>query len=144
MPPPAEDPLVAQAFSSKNHEDLARAIEKLSSDEAAFFLHKLEHAIRKRKIQLTGYLGSMVAWLVMMVGALIYYGTQDGFTYWVFVVPFGAVGLILYTFGRWAERVAATPHVPAGKAGPVAAAGTSAAADAKRLAKAMPEASAKP
>lgn len=121
MPAPAEDPLVAQVFQSKNHEDLARAIEKLSSDEAAYFLHKLEHAIRKRKIQLTGYLGAMVAWLVTMVAALIYFGTHDGFAYWVFVVPFGVVGLILYGFGRWAERVASTPHVPADRPRPQAA-----------------------
>jgi hypothetical protein len=118
VPPSAEDPLVAQAFDPKKHEDLARAIEKLSSDEAAFFLHKLEHAIRKRKVQLTGYLGAMVAWLVTMVGALIYYGTHSGFTYWVFVVPFGAVGLILYGFGRRAERIGNTPFVPGAKPKP--------------------------
>jgi hypothetical protein len=121
-------------FKSKNHEDLARAIEKLSSDEAAYFLHKLEHAIRKRKIQLTGYLGAMAAWLLTMVGALIYFGTHDGFVYWVFVVPFGAVGLILYGFGRWAERVAKTPYVAPAKAAP----------DAAPAATALPKAVAKP
>jgi hypothetical protein len=121
VPAPAEDPLVAQVFKSKNNEDLARAIEKLSSDEAAYFLHKLEHAIRKRKIQLTGYLGAMAAWLVTMVAALIYFGTHEGFVYWVFVIPFGAVGVILYTFGRWAERVAKTPYVPGAKPAPDAA-----------------------
>jgi hypothetical protein len=143
VPPSAEDPLVAQAFSSKNHEDLARAIEKLSSDEAAFFLHKLEHAIRKRKIQLTGYLGAMAAWLITMVAALVYFGTHDGFAYWVFVVPFGAVGLILYSFGRWAERVARTPYRPQPKPG-AGAPDAGPAGDAGPAAKALPKAVAKP
>lgn len=105
----AEDPLVAQAFNPKKHEDLARAIEKLSSDEAAYFLHKLESAIRKRKIQITGYLVAMGAWLVSMLGALIYFGTHEGFVIWVFVIPFALVGAILYGFGRWSERVGRAP-----------------------------------
>ena len=117
MPPSAEDPLVAQAFDTKKHEDLARAIEQLSPEEAAFFLHKLERAIRKRKIQLTGYLVAMAAWLVGMTLALIYVGMNDGFTAWVFAVPFGAVGAILYGFGTWSERVAKAP-LPVAKAPP--------------------------
>jgi hypothetical protein len=109
VPAPAEDPLVAQAFDAKKHVDLARAIEQLSPEEAAFFLDKLERALRKRKIQLTGYLVALVAWLVGMTLALAYYGTADGFTVWVFVVPFGIVGVILYGFGTWAERVSRAP-----------------------------------
>jgi hypothetical protein len=112
VPAPAEDPLVAQAFDAKKHEDLARAIEKLSSDEAAFFLDRLERALRKRKIQITGYLVAMAAWLVGMTLALAYFGTHDGFTYWVFVVPFGMVGAILYGFGAWSDRVARSPGEP--------------------------------
>ena len=73
MSAPAEDPLVAKAFDkTTKHEDLARAIAQLSPDEAAFFLERLERALRKRKIQLTGYLSAMVAWLVGMVLALLY------------------------------------------------------------------------
>jgi len=109
VPQPAEDPLVAKAFDAKKHEDLARAIEQLSPDEAAFFLHKLEMAVRKRKIQLTGYLVAMAAWLIAMTLALVYAGMHSGFVEWVFAVPFGLVGAILYGFGRWAERVANTP-----------------------------------
>jgi hypothetical protein len=106
---PAEDPLVAQAFDPKKHEDLARAIEKLSPDQAAFFLHKLEMAIRKRKIQITGYLVAMGVWLVGMMFALAYFGMHDGFVGWVFLAPFGFVGLVLYVFGKWAEAVSKTP-----------------------------------
>jgi hypothetical protein len=105
----AEDPLVAQAFDPKKHEDLARAIEKLSPDQAAFFLHKLEMAIRKRKIQITGYLVAMGVWLIGMMFALAYYGMQSGFVGWVFLAPFGFVGLVLYVFGKWADAVGKTP-----------------------------------
>jgi hypothetical protein len=114
----AEDPLVAKAFDAKHtNVDLARAIAGLSPEEAEFFLHKLERAYRKRKIQITGYLTAMAAWLIGMVLALAYFGTHDGFVVWVFVVPFGLVGAILYGFGRWAERVsrgAARPLPPRG------------------------------
>jgi hypothetical protein len=120
VPQSAEDPLVAQAFDAKKHEDLARAIEQLSPDEAAFFVHKLEMALRKRKLQLTGYLVAMLVWLVAMTLALAYAGLHDGFVAWVFLVPFGCVGVILYAFGRWAERTAKTPAGPAAPAAPAA------------------------
>ena len=109
MSKPVEDPLVSQAFDAKKHEDLARAIEKLSSEEAAFFLHKLEMAIRKRKIQITGYLVAMAVWLVGMMFALAYSGMHDGFVGWVFIAPFGLVGLVLYLFGKWANSVSQRP-----------------------------------
>ena len=108
----AEDELVAQAFKADKHEDLARAIEKLSPDEALFFVEKLEAAIRKRKIQLMGYLAAMFVWLLGMVGALIWYGTHDGFVGYVFIVPFGFVGVTLWAFGKWSERIAASPPPP--------------------------------
>lgn len=105
-----EDPLVAKAFDRKqSHDELARAIAQLSPEEAAFFLHKLEMALRKRKIQLGGYLVAMVAWLAGMTLALIYFGMHDGSTVWAFIVPFGIVGVILYGFGTWAERVGRRP-----------------------------------
>ncbi len=102
---PVEDPMVAKAFDASKHDELAAAVEQLSPDEAAFFLKKLELALRKRKIQLTGYLVAMFVWLVGMVGALVYYGTASGFVGWVFIAPFGLVGIVLYVFGRWANRV---------------------------------------
>lgn len=104
-----EDPLVAKAFSADKHEELAHAIEQLNPDEAQFFLEKLERAIRKRKIQITGYLVAMVVWLVGMMFALAYYGIAEGFVGWVFLAPFGLVGVVLYAFGKWSERVGNPP-----------------------------------
>ena len=113
----SEDPLVAQLFDGKHeHAEIARAIEQLTPEEAAYFLHKLEAAYRKRKIQLGGYLVAMVAWLAGMILALIYFGTHDGSALWAFIVPFGIVGVILYGFGAWAERVGRRP-LPGGRPG---------------------------
>jgi hypothetical protein len=102
-----DDPLVAKAFNADKHEELARAVKDLSPEEAEFFLHKLEMAIKKRKIQIMGYLVSMFVWAAGMVFALAYYGMASGFVGWVFLVPFAAVGLILFGFGKWADRVGA-------------------------------------
>jgi hypothetical protein len=117
-----EDPLVAQAFDADKHDALAKAIEQLSPDEAAFFLWKLEVALRKRKIQLLGYLVAMVMWLVGMVGALAYYGMTSGFVGWVFIAPFAVVGVVLYVFGWWANRVGSTKPPQATQITPKAAA----------------------
>jgi len=105
----SEDPLVSKAFESDKHDELARAIQNLSPEEADFFLKRLENAIRKRKIQILGYLVAMGVWLVGMVFALAWYGTHDGFVGWVFVAPFGLVGAVLFGFGKWAERVGSPP-----------------------------------
>jgi hypothetical protein len=101
-----EDPLVAKAFGAGTQDQLAKAISELSPDEAEFFLKKLEAALRKRKIMMSGYLVAMVAWVVGTICALIYFGMASGFVGWVFLVPFAIVGVILWAFGTWAEKVA--------------------------------------
>ncbi len=115
--PEGEDELVKHAFDASRHEELARAVEQLSPEEAQFFLTKLEAALKKRKIQLMGYLVAMFAWLVGMLFALAYYGMAKGFVGWVFLAPFGVVGLILFVFGKWANKVGGKarpkPHVEA-------------------------------
>ncbi len=120
--PVQEDALVAGAFDADKHAELAQAIQNLSPDEAAFFLVKLEAAIKKRKIQITGYLVAMLVWVIGMFFALVAYGSFDGFIGWAFLVPFALVGLVLYAFGRWADRVAAAAAIQAANA--AASAGT--------------------
>jgi hypothetical protein len=94
----------------KTPEDVARAIAKLSDEDAAFVLDKVARVLRKRKIQITGYLVGMVGWLVAELAVLVYIGTHAGFLAWLFLVPFGLLGAVLYGFGRWAERV--SPALP--------------------------------
>ena len=88
-----------------SEDELAKAVAKLSPEEALFFLAKLEAVMNKRKLQLTGYLVALVVWMIGMFLALLYYGTHDGFVGWVFIVPFGFVGVILFAFGKWSEKV---------------------------------------
>ena len=99
-----EDPLVAKAFDKDKHAELAEAIQNLSPAEAEFFVAKLEAALKKRRLQIAGYLAAMLVWVLGMMLGLAYFGTHDGFTGWVFLVPFGIVGLVLYVFGRLATR----------------------------------------
>ena len=105
-------PDVEKAFDADKHLELAKAIENLKPEEAAYFLWKLEIAIRKRKIQIMGYLVSMLVWLAGMLFALVYYGTHDGFVGWAFLLPFVLVGGILFAFGKWSDRIGKSkpPH----------------------------------
>jgi hypothetical protein len=107
-----EDKLVAQAFDQNKHDELARAIEQLTPEEAQFFIARLEAAVRKRKIQLTGYIIAMGVGLVGVLFAFVYFGIASGFTAWVFLAPFAAVGLVLYVFGKWSERVGRSADAP--------------------------------
>lgn len=113
------EPAAEDVFDPGKHDQLAQAIAELSPEEAGFFLRRLEAAVTKRKIQLTGYLVAMAVWLAAMVGALIYYGSSDGFVGWVFLVPFALVGAVLWAFGRWSEKVAASIQITAPAAPPV-------------------------
>jgi hypothetical protein len=100
------------AFDPEKQDALAEAIKRLSPQEAAYFLWKMEVALRKRKLQLSGYLVAIGVWLVGMVSALVIYGTTTGFVGWVFFVPFGLVGLVLWGFGTWADRIGAQKPPP--------------------------------
>lgn len=92
-------------LSTASEDELAKAVAQLTPEEALFFLAKLEAVMNKRKLQLTGYLVAFVTWLVGMFFALVWYGTHDGFVGWAFLVPFGVVGVILWAFGKWSEKV---------------------------------------
>ena len=92
-------------LSKASDDELAKAVAQLSPEEALFFLAKLEAVMNKRKLQLTGYLVAFVAWVVAMFFAVVYFGSQEGYPYWVFLVPFALVGAILWAFGRRATMV---------------------------------------
>jgi hypothetical protein len=88
-----------------SNDELAAAIANMSDDDRAMWLARVEAALRKRKIQLLGYLLAIVVWLVGMLFALAYYGVSEGFTGWVFLIPFGLMGLILFAFGKWSDKI---------------------------------------
>ena len=122
---PAEDELVEKVFDASQHDAVTEAILKLDPEEAAFFLHKLESALRKRRIMLGGYLASMFVWAIGMVVAFGAYALVDGgMGYALFFLPFLAVGVVLYLFGWWANRVGARPPpVPPASVAPPGLAG---------------------
>jgi hypothetical protein len=99
--------LANDALDPRKEDDVAKAISQLTPDEAAHFVEILERAIRRRRIQLIGYLTALVVLLVGMFFALAYYGAAEegSFVGWVFFLPFIAVGVIFFLFGRWANRV---------------------------------------
>ena len=99
--------LANEALDPRKEDDVAKAISQLSPEEAAHFVEILERAIKRRRIQLIGYLTGLVVLLVGMFLALAVYGAADEGTFvgWVFFLPFIAVGLIFFVFGRWANRV---------------------------------------
>lgn len=99
------------AATPEEEEAIASAIQKLSPAEAEFFLHKLERSIAKRRVQLWGYLVSLLAWAVVMFFSLAFYGAADPNTFrsWIFALPFLAIGVVLYLAGALAERVGKAP-----------------------------------
>jgi hypothetical protein len=101
----AAKPNPDDAFDPKKQDAIAAAIESLSPEEKQLFLFQLEVKLRQRKLMLTGYLIAMFVWLGGMVLALAYYGMAEGFVGWVFLVPFGFVGVILWAFGKWATKI---------------------------------------
>ena len=109
LPSVAEIPNADDAFDANKQLAIEEAIKHLSREEAALFLHTLEMKLRKRKLMLVGYLVAMAVWLAGMLFALVVYGTMSGFVGWVFLVPFALVGVTLFAFGKWAEKVGKTP-----------------------------------
>lgn len=110
-----QDNVAKVAANAAEQEAIASAIQKLSPAEAAFFLHKLERSIAKRRVQLWGYLLALVAWAVGMFFALALYGAADpnSFRAWYFLLPFAGIGVVLYAAGLLAERVhKASPKRP--------------------------------
>ncbi len=99
--------LADDALDPKKEDAVAEAIQQLTPEEAAHFVGLLEKAIRRRRIQLIGYLVGLVVLLVGMFLSLLYVGASPAgsFVGWVFLLPILAVGLIFYGFGRWANSI---------------------------------------
>lgn len=102
---PAEKP-PADAARTGVDPEVAASLKKLSPEQSAQVLAVLEKALKRRKIQLWGYLIAGIVLIIGMLAALYVYGATDEGTFvgWVFFVPVGLVGLVLYGFGAWSER----------------------------------------
>jgi peptidoglycan/LPS O-acetylase OafA/YrhL len=93
---------------------IEQAIAALPPERAAELVHMLEQSMRRRKIELVGYLAAAVVLLVGMVVALYVFGTAHGnsFIAWVFLVPLTLAGLVMIVVGRVARRKRARPVHP--------------------------------
>jgi hypothetical protein len=102
-----DGPSLAEAAGDPERQArLAAAIEKLTPDEAQKVLAILEREMKKRSIQLYGYIASGIALIIGMVGVLVYWGSvPDGTPVaWTIPIPFLFVAIILLVFGRWSNR----------------------------------------
>ncbi len=99
--------LAEAALDPKNEADVAKAIAKLSPQEALYFLELLEKQVKRRRIQLFGYLTALFVLLVGTLGSFYVVGSAERGTFvaWVFLVPAALVALVLLIFGRWANRI---------------------------------------
>lgn len=86
---------------------MREAVSHLSAEEAAALLDKLSASLQRRKFQLIGYLVAAIAGFLGFLAAMIVYATHEPGTFvgWVFLIPFGGIGLSLFIFGRLADRV---------------------------------------
>jgi hypothetical protein len=101
----AELPNPEDAFDVNKQAALEEAMKNMSREEAALFVFLLKNKYQKRKLQLTGYLVGLVLWFAGMLFALVVYGTTSGFVGWVFLIPFALLGVTLFAFGKWAEKI---------------------------------------
>jgi hypothetical protein len=101
----ADVPDAEDAFDVSKQDAVAEAIKNLSPEEAQLFLFHLESKYTKRKVQLTGYLVAIALWIAGMLLALMIFGMSSGFVGWVFLIPFGLVGVTLWGFGKWSEKI---------------------------------------
>lgn len=82
--------------------DLEDILANLTTEEAEMFLAALELTMRKRRVQLLGYLAALLVIVVGIAWAFWIYGNREPgeFVGWAFLVPPAAGGLALYAFGK--------------------------------------------
>ena len=90
-------------------ERVEAAIASLPPDKAVELVALLEASIRRRKIELFGYLASAAILLVGMVIALYAFGAaaQGTFIGWVFLVPLALAGVVMIAVARAARTAEA-------------------------------------
>ncbi|HUH00660.1 MAG TPA: hypothetical protein VML75_01620 [Kofleriaceae bacterium] len=100
--------LAEQAISSEvDHASVEEQIKNLNPEEAAMFARLLEHALRKRRWMLGGYLFALFAVLGGLTWALWHSGSQGPGTFvgWVFVVPPALAAVIIWAVGWHVNRM---------------------------------------
>ena len=78
----------------------------LTPEQEAAFQRALLRLRRRRQIQLTGYVVSLVVIVFGVLAGLVLFGRAPNVRLvgWVFLVPLGLAGAVLWFFGRWARK----------------------------------------
>ncbi len=101
-----------EATAALEGETLDEAIAKLTPEQAAMFMRALALTMRKRRLVLVGNLLALLLLIIGLMFAFVAYGnrTPGSFTGWVFLVPFGSTGFVLWFFGKLAKRAGHQTH----------------------------------
>ena len=95
--------------------DIEQAVRELPPEKAAELVAMLEASMRRRKLELFGYLAAAAIVVVGLIGSLIIMGSGQGGTFigWVFLIPLGLAGLVMWRIGKVARA-----HERAARAAP--------------------------
>jgi hypothetical protein len=93
-------------------ESLEEAIAKLTPEQADMFMRALALTMRKRRLMLVGNLLALLLTVIGMLFAFVAYGNREpgSFVGWVFLVPIGSAGFVLWFFGKLAKRAGSLTH----------------------------------
>jgi hypothetical protein len=97
--------LAARLADPKFQRDIEQAVRELPPERAAELVAMLEASIKRRKLELYGYLAAAVIVLLGLIGGLLIMGsTSSGsFVGWTFFIPIGLAGLVMWLVGRKAR-----------------------------------------
>lgn len=89
------------------HKSIEDKLNELSPEEAEAFVMALELALRKRRWMLIGYFAALLAVVLGTALALYLWGTREPGTFvgWVFLIPPGVAGLVIWATGRYVKRI---------------------------------------
>ncbi len=91
--------------------DIERAVRELPPERAAELVAMLEASIKRRKIELYGYLAAAVIVVVGMLGTLWIMGKYGGssFVAWVLLIPLALAGAVMTWVGKRAKAAGKPP-----------------------------------
>ena len=85
--------------------NIERAVRELPPERAAELVAMLEASIKRRKLELYGYVAAAIIVLLGLVGGLLVMGSakEGSFIGWIFFIPIGLAGLVMWLVGKKAR-----------------------------------------
>jgi hypothetical protein len=95
------DRLADPAFQA----DIERAVRDLPPERAAELVEMLEGSIKRRKLELYGYLVAAAIVVIGMIVSLLIMGSapEGSFVAWIFLVPLALAGVVMTWMGKRAK-----------------------------------------